>query len=558
MDSMSSDESSNKPTASGAAEIPPVSDEEKRAREAFIATKRHDLRTPINTIIGYGEMLLEDARNDGKDDLAVDLEKILKAGQVLLMIVNDLLDPAKIDAGQISLTSIEELGTRIRHEMRSDINTVRGYTEMLLEDAEEDEAQADVSSDLHKIHASAGELLEHINDIIDFSGVVSGQIELEPDDSVDATLIQGVVATMQQLDSTRGESEEAPGRILVVDDNERNLDLVSKRLDRAGHSFATAVNGEVALEMLQTDRSFELVLLDIMMPVMDGYQLLQRLKTDEATRHIPVIMLSALDHIDNVVRCIEMGADDFLPKPVNAVLLEARIGACLEKKRFRDKERRYLEEIRLERQKSERLLLNILPGPIAEELKKNPSTIAESFEQVTVLFSDFVGFTKISAQLSAEELVERLNTIFKAFDHLADDHGVEKIKTIGDAYMVAGGLPTWRPDHAERIADFGIDMLEAIRTFNQSVPEPFDIRVGINTGPVVAGVIGSKKFAYDLWGDAVNTSSRMESYGVPGRIQVSESTHLALQGKGYDLELRGTLEIKGKGEMKTYFLNGKL
>lgn len=554
---MSSDESSIPPTAGEPTVVPPLSDEERRAREAFIASKRHDLRTPIGAIIGYGEILLEDAREGGESDLAVDLEKVLKAGQMLLRTVNDILDPAKIETGQINLANLEELGTRIRHEMRSDINTVRGYTEMLLEDTEGNAEFADVAADLKKIHRSAGELLELINEIIQFSGVLTGQIDITPDDSGESPLIQGVVATMQQLDSERGASRELPGNILVVDDDEMNRDLLSKRLERLGHRVSTAINGQAALKILQEDRSFEILLLDIMMPVMDGYQVLQHLKADDSTRHIPVIMLSALDHIDSVVRCIEMGATDFLPKPFNATLLQARIGACLEKKRFRDKEREYLEEIRLERQKSERLLLNILPEPIAEELKTNPSTIAESYEQVTVLFSDFVGFTKISARLTAEELVERLNTIFKAFDLLLDEHGVEKIKTIGDAYMVAGGLPTWTPDHAERIADFGIDMLAAIREFNQTVPEPFEIRIGINTGPVVAGVIGSKKFAYDLWGDAVNTASRMESNGVPGRIQVSESTNLALQNRGYDLELRGTVEMKGKGEMTTYFLNGK-
>ena len=315
------------------------------------------------------------------------------------------------------------------------------------------------------------------------------------------------------------------------------------------------MDGRHALEEI-AKADFDLILLDILMPVMDGYQVLQYLKADARLAQIPVIVLSALDKTDNVVRCIEMGADDFLAKPFSPVILKARIRACLEKKRFRDREQAYLKEIRIEREKSERLLLNILPAPIAERLKTGSSTIADRFAEATVLFSDLVGFTKISARVTAEELVSRLNELFQAFDSLAEVHGVEKIKTIGDAYMVAGGLPIPQPDHAERIANMALGMLGAIEEYNARAEEPFEIRIGIHTGPVVAGVIGSAKFAYDLWGDTVNTASRMESNSLPGRIHVSEATHDLLRAR-YRLESRGTIEVKGKGEMKTYFLEAR-
>ena len=238
--------------------------------------------------------------------------------------------------------------------------------------------------------------------------------------------------------------------ILIVDDKEPNRDLLSRRLEHEGHRCTTAADGRQALEAL-AKADFDLILLDILMPVMDGYQVLQHLKSDARLARIPVIVLSSLDETDNVARCIEMGADDFLAKPFNPVILKARIRACLEKKRFRDREQAYLEEIRMEREKSERLLLNILPAPIAERLKTSSSTIADGFAEATVLFSDLVGFTKMSAGVTAEELVSRLNELFQAFDSLAEACGVEKIKTIGDAYMVAGGLPIPQPDHAERI-----------------------------------------------------------------------------------------------------------
>jgi PAS domain S-box-containing protein len=214
------------------------------------------------------------------------------------------------------------------------------------------------------------------------------------------------------------------------------------------------------------------------------------------------------------------------------------------------------EALRIEQEKSELLLLNILPKPIADRLKQNPQSIADSFADVTVLFADLVNFTRLSEQISPTELVEMLNRIFSAFDVLAEKHGLEKIKTIGDSYMVVGGLPMVRPDHAEAIAEMALDMISEIIRFNAEYNEAFNIRLGINTGPVVAGVIGIKKFIYDLWGDTVNTASRMESHGVPGCIQVTEATYQRLHNQ-YVFEERGVISVKGKGEMMTYFLTGR-
>ena len=209
--------------------------------------------------------------------------------------------------------------------------------------------------------------------------------------------------------------------------------------------------------------------------------------------------------------------------------------------------------LRLEQEKSDRLLLNVLPQPIAERLKQDQSIIADTFAEVTVLFADIVGFTQISSQISPPELVSLLNDIFSTFDRLAEKHGLEKIKTIGDAYMVVGGLPMPRSDHAEAIAQMALDMQQAIIEFSDTHNQDFSIRIGINSGPVVAGVIGIKKFIYDLWGDTVNTASRMESHGLPGCIQVTSATYQRLQDK-YVFESRGAIEVKGKGQMTTYLL----
>lgn len=221
--------------------------------------------------------------------------------------------------------------------------------------------------------------------------------------------------------------------------------------------------------------------------------------------------------------------------------------------RLRKKEFYARKSMELAQYKSERLLLNILPEMIAEQLKQQPATIADSFLEVTVLFADIVGFTELSTRTSPAELVELLNTIFCLFDQLAERHGVEKIKTIGDAYMAVAGLPNQSNNHAPAIANMALDMQKAIATFNEENNQSFRIRIGISTGPVVAGVIGLKKFAYDLWGDTVNTASRMESHGIAGSIQVCEASYQLLKDK-YLLEKRGLIQVKGKGEMMTYIL----
>jgi adenylate cyclase len=205
-----------------------------------------------------------------------------------------------------------------------------------------------------------------------------------------------------------------------------------------------------------------------------------------------------------------------------------------------------------EHERSERLLLNVLPGPIAMRLKRGEGVIADRFPEATVLFADIVDFTPMSASRSPEDVVAVLDDVFSAFDRLADDRGLEKIKTIGDAYMVAGGIPLSREDHCEAVADMAIAMMRAC-----DARGAVRLRIGIDAGPVVAGVIGRRKFIYDLWGDTVNTASRMESHGVPGAIQVTARVRERLRGT-YRFEPRGTVEVKGKGAMPTWLLEGRV
>jgi adenylate cyclase len=217
----------------------------------------------------------------------------------------------------------------------------------------------------------------------------------------------------------------------------------------------------------------------------------------------------------------------------------------------------YVIQLEAARSRADSLLLNILPLSIAQRLKESPTTIADGFAEVSVLFADIVGFTELSDRADPVQVVNMLNDIFSDFDDLTAQHGLEKIKTIGDAYMLAAGLPTPRPDHAQAVAAMALDMLASLAHHRDFNGEPIQVRIGINSGPVVAGVIGRQKFIYDLWGDCVNTASRMESNGVKNAIQVTETTYRLLKDR-YTFEPRGSVEVKGKGLMQTYLLRGPL
>jgi class 3 adenylate cyclase len=229
------------------------------------------------------------------------------------------------------------------------------------------------------------------------------------------------------------------------------------------------------------------------------------------------------------------------------------LGEAVRSRQALDREHRLLLA---EQERSERLLLNVLPAPIAARLKAGEAVIADAFPEVTVLFADLVDFTRRSRRIGPAQVVATLNELFSAFDALAQRHGLEKIKTIGDAYMVAGGLPNPRPDHAEAVAELALAIREEVARRADPRGQPLAVRIGIDTGPVEAGVIGTTKFSYDLWGDTVNTASRMESHGIAGCIQVTERTYQRLRD-GYRFQRRGPIPVRGMGEMVTYLLVGR-
>jgi class 3 adenylate cyclase len=333
--------------------------------------------------------------------------------------------------------------------------------------------------------------------------------------------------------------------ILVVDDNDDNRYTLIMRLRREGwEAVVEAKTGQEALRLL-AERCFDLVLLDIMMPELNGYEVLEHIRADTRLRDIPVIMISAVDEIESVVRCIELGAEDYLMKPFNAVLLRARIGACLEKKKLRDHAASYLERLEAERQRADELLHAILPPNAVQELKASNTVRPRRYEDVAVLFCDLADFTAYCDRNPPEQVVAELQALVESFEDIAERHRMEKIKTVGDAFLATAGLLRRTQDPVLAAIRCGLEMVEAARS-----QSPFwEVRVGIHQGPVVAGIIGRRQYLFDLWGDTINTAARIVAHAPVGSVVVSASTWLVV-GDRCRGRSRGLVDLKGKGPVE--------
>lgn len=341
--------------------------------------------------------------------------------------------------------------------------------------------------------------------------------------------------------------------ILVVDDAKLDREILRGLLVRQGYQVSVAEDGIQALEIIQS-QTFDLVFLDILMPRMDGYQLLETIKANPNLEHIPVIMISTMTEIDSITKCIELGAEDYLSKPFRWALLKFRIEKYFERKLLRDKERSFLQKLQEEQEKLEGRLLNTFPKNIVERLKKGQHTIIDHFPDATVMCADFVGSDILSSEIGAHERIEFLTHKFSIFDELAGKYGLEKITTDADSYMVIGGLPDPTETHARAIAEMAIDSIRAVKQAQRKDDEALSVRIGINTGPIRVGVIGTHKVSYDLWGETVRVANQMKLHGVPGAIQVSKSTYHQLNDRYvFEKQSNGIL-IDGRIQTEAYLL----
>jgi len=537
---------------------------------ARLSALRHDLRTPFNQIIGYAEMIGEDAEDAADDPLKRHaLAVAVTAHSTLTQLTGALAgDAEQITPGQLANVRAEMASPlqELQHRARELRYVVQIKQSSRPAPAETEGNLDHIESALATLH-SLVEATSHWHTAAPTVAAAPIVPAYEPTKPVvaDAAVPEAPVTVAPPTEAGKqpevAKTEVSKGTILIVDDHIENRDLLRQRLDREGFKTAIAANGLDALKMLEEQR-VDLVLLDVLMPGMDGIEVLQRIKFSDKLKAIPVIMISALDEIERVVQCIEFGAEDYLSKPFNPVLLRARIGVTLERKRLRDEEehqraemKTMLAELAKERENAHNLLLNILPEKVAEELQKGHSA-PMYFEDTTICFTDFVGFTLSTENMAAELVVEELHTFFTAFDMVMERYGLEKMKTIGDSYMFASGLPKRHPANPVNAVLAALELVHETQLLSERPDAPgWQLRIGLHTGPVIAGVVGIRKFAFDIWGDTVNFASRMESSGAPATINISERTYARVKDF-FHCEHRGKVMTKDKREVDMYFVRG--
>ena len=349
-------------------------------------------------------------------------------------------------------------------------------------------------------------------------------------------------------------SEQA-ALILVVEDSLINQRQLQHLLSKQGYRVSVANHGKEALAMLEYLQP-DLLLLDVVMPELDGLALCRQLKADPATSDIPVIFISSLDNTADKLSGFSAGGVDYITKPFHPAEVLARISTHLKLRHLQQQLAENNRQLALEKQKSEALLLNVLPARVAEELMAHGSCTPQYFPEVTVGFVDIVQFTATASALDPAFLVNELNELFTGFDRIVESYQCERMKTIGDAYLFAAGLPEPRADHSRAAALTALEMIEYLKRRNVNRPQQWQVRIGLHSGPVVGGIVGTKKYIYDIFGDTVNIAARLESLSEPMRINVSAAF---CQGVGREFVFSCPLnvEMKGKGMQSTCFLEGR-
>ena len=343
-------------------------------------------------------------------------------------------------------------------------------------------------------------------------------------------------------------------KILIVDDQEANVLLLERLLRGANYTAITSTTDPRQVCDLHRQHRYDLILLDLQMSGLDGFQVMDALKEIETEGYVPVLVITAQP--EHKLRALKAGARDFVSKPFDVVEVLLRVRNMVEVRLLHFEAKKLYDQVVAEHKVSEGLLLNVLPHAIAERLRARPEVIADSFPEATILFAGLHDFSRLTESMAAADVVKLLGEIYSGFDSVVEKLGLEKIKTIGDAYLVAAGVPSPRPDHAEAIAETALAFQQEIVKHEAPNGETFSLRIGIDTGLVVAGVIGKTKFSYDVWGETVNTAWHMEIYGAPGHIQVNENSHARLRDR-YVFEERGEFYVKDRGGLKTYFLKGR-
>ncbi len=518
---------------------PPDAD---RVKRAAIGHVRHELKTPINGILGYSEMLLEDLEDEDREELAPDLENIRKGGRELLRLIDTTLDPDRIE--QAVDIDLDEYGRQIRADLRNPINAVIGYAELLIETVEESDRPQYVS-DLQRIRTAAMRLLELSTDLVEVATSHDPSLADRGRLGEASSLAHTVLS---KAGRAAGPAEDGTGSLLVVDDNGSNRELLSRQLARAGFMVEVASDGPSALDRL-AERSFDLVLLDVIMPEMDGLEVLRRIKSDPHLARTPVIMLSSLDDVESALRCIDLGAEDFLHKPFHPTLLRARIGASLELRRVRNESDEHRNG--LVGGLTRTMIRGAFPDAIAERVGAGEETILETFGEATVLWCDVEAAARNRTR-DVGLIATRTQMLVSTLEAVAERHDIETVSARGEGVSLVGGVPTPSPDHVLAAAEAALE-LGAILAQAPEFDAP--VRLGLDSGEVTGGVFGHERKTYRLWGEPMEVARLLGAQAATGTILVSPNAHRLLSGR-YRFSKGSVHDLPGRGQMKIYSLEG--
>lgn len=517
-------------------EVVEAAPDPERVRRASIAFVRHELRTPINAIIGYGEMLLDDAMDEGDDVAIADLTRVVHCGRDILGQVERILDAERVSAEQHR--HLDSYAEQIRADLRDPLNAVTGYTEMLIEVSE----QAGTSSripDLQRILASARKLVELSSDIAALATHVPNQAHL----SKGASLAEGVLSKIRAVEEHQTQPDRS-GSLLVVDDSSTTRDLLSKQLARKGYVVTTASGGRDALERM-AEMHFDLVLLDMLMPELDGFGTLVRMKNDPQLRDVPVIMISALDEIDSVVRCLELGAADFVSKPFHPTLLDARIHATLTAHASRRRNGSAGTSAQVEPAVA-RIVAGTFPDYVVERLRKGETRLLDGSANAAVWFVD------IDQAVAAADPPQRAaltETLIELAHRAAEAEGTTVLLQ-GLGLAMSAGFPAPDPDALARMAR------TALSFCREADKAGMKLRSGIHAGSVYSAVVGQQNLSYFVWGEAVDLARRLAISADRGQIQISAPCYAALKDH-FMIASRGVIEVAGRGQMRAYVLEAE-
>ena len=529
--------------AAAALRLEEVVPDPARVQAAALAHARHELRTPINAIIGYGEMLLEDAKERGDSAAATGLDSIRAAGRDLLARVDRILDSERVAA--LPGANLESLGEQIRADLRDPATAVIGHAERLRET--DDVA---MRADLDRILGAARRLLDMSGDLVRVA-TQPAQAGAHAAAGSKGALAAAVLSHIQPLVLEGTSAEERQGSLLVVDDSPINRDLLSRQLARKGYVVATCENGRDALDRLERDR-FDVVLLDIIMPEVDGVEVLRRIRANPLLNDLPVIMISSLNEIDGAVRCLEMGAADYLTKPFHPTLLDARIGAVLESRRLREREAHYRRQLEDEQVHLHRLALGACPPAIAERVRRGDIDWVESYLEIGALWCDVGRGVRTRAAPDPAEHAATLGRCLGIFEQTAQRHGLETVMRAGSAVLIAAGVSAPRADAARDLAACALDIAGALAADGFT-----GLAMGLHTGAGFGGVVGDERLSFQLWGEAVDMARALESIAPPGAICASPAAH-ALLRDAFALSSLGVVDVGGGTQMKAWRLNGIL